>query len=122
MPGTRGTRPNKDPGILSSKHFKFQWKEFINTSYTPSLVIQSCHLNFKSIEITSVGSELKLSLAQLGFGSSFWENKLGSALLAMPSKKLGSTWLDISYKKKLSSARLALSFKKPSYLEKQKIS
>ena len=30
------------------------------------------------------------SSALLGFGSSFWEKKLGSARLAMPSKKLGS--------------------------------
>ena len=51
---------------------------------------------------SSVGSELKLGLARLGsawfvFGSSFWEKKLGSA-------------------------RLALSFKKTSYLEEQNMS
>ena len=57
--------------------------------------------------IISVGSEPKLGSARLGFGSSFWEKKLGLARHA--SKKLGS-------------ARLALSFKKPSYLEKQKMS
>ena len=68
----------------------------------------------------SVWSEPKLSLARLGFGSSFWEKKLGSARLAMPSKKLGSARHILQ--KKLGSARLALSFKKSSYLEKQKMS
>ena len=72
------------------------------------------------VVISSVGSEPKLGSAQLGFGSSFWEIKLGSAWLAMPSKKLGSA-RHIS-QKKLGSARLALLFKKPSYLEKQKMS
>ena len=56
--------------------------------------------------ITSVGSEPKLGSAWLGFGSSFWEKKLGSARLAMPSKKLGSARLAISCKK--SSVQLSL--------------
>ena len=60
------------------------------------------------------------SSARLGFGSSFWEKKLGSARLAMPSKKLRSARHILQ--KKLGSARLALSFKKTSYLEKQKMS
>ena len=60
------------------------------------------------------------SSAWLSFGSSFWAKKLGSARLAMPSKKLGSARHILQ--KKLGSARLALSYKKPSYLEKQKLS
>ena len=60
----------------------------------------------------SFGSEPKLGSAQLGFGSSFWEKKL-----AMLSKKLGSALLGSPYlAKKLGSARLAPSFKKPNYL------
>ena len=46
--------------------------------------------------------------------------KESSAWLAMPSKKLGLACHILQ--KKLSSARLALSFKKLSYLEKQKMS
>ena len=46
--------------------------------------------------------------------------KKSSAWLAMPSKKLGSARHILQ--KKLGSARLALSFKKLSYLEKQKMS
>ena len=69
---------------------------------------------------TSVGSEPKFGSARLGFGSSFWEKKLGSSRLAMPSKKLGSACHILQ--KKLSSAWLALSFEKQSYLEKQKMS
>ena len=56
--------------------------------------------------VSSVGSEPKLGSARLGFGSSFWEKKLGSARLAMPSKKLGSARLAISCKK--SSVQLGL--------------
>ena len=37
--------------------------------------------------IISVGSEPKLGSARLGFGSSFWEKKLGSARLAISCKK-----------------------------------
>ena len=58
------------------------------------------------MKIISVGSEPKLGSARLGFGSSFWEKKLGSARLAMPSKKLGSARLAISCKK--SSVQLGL--------------
>ena len=47
----------------------------------------------------SVGSVPKLGSAQLDFGSSFWEKKLGLAQLAMPFKKLGSARLAISWKK-----------------------
>ena len=54
----------------------------------------------------SVGSEPKLGSARLGFGSSFWEKKLGLARLAMPSKKLGSARHILQ--KKLGLARLAL--------------
>ena len=57
---------------------------------------------------SSVGSKPKLGSARLGFGSSFWEKKLGSARLAMPSKKLGSARLAISCKK--SSVQLSLLF------------
>ena len=53
------------------------------------------------------------SLARLGFGLSFWEKKLSLAFhafqkarLAMLSKKLGSAWLAISWKK--SSVQLGL--------------
>ena len=67
------------------------------------------------------------SLARLGFGLSFWEKKLSlarhafqKARLAMLSKKLGS--IRHIMQKKLCSAGLPLSFKKPSYLEKQKLS
>ena len=69
---------------------------------------------------TSVGSEPKLGLAQLGFGLSFWEKKLGSAQLSSLCLPKSSTRHILQ--KKLGSAWLALSFKKPSYLEKQKMS
>ena len=55
---------------------------------------------------TSLWSKPKLGSAQLGFGSSFLEKKLGLARLAMPSKKLGSVRLAISCKK--SSVQLSL--------------
>ena len=55
---------------------------------------------------SSVGSEPKLGLAWLGFGSSFWEKKLSLARLAMPSKKLGSARLAISCRK----ARFSLAY------------
>ena len=69
---------------------------------------------------SSVGSEPKLGSARLGFGSSFWAKKLGSARHAFQKARLGSARHILQ--KKLGSARLALSFKKPSYLEKQKMS
>ena len=81
----------------------------------------------ESITITkllnnSVGSEPKLGLARLGFGSSFWEKKawLGLARHAFQKARLGSARHILQ--KKLGSARLALSFKKPNYLQKQKMS
>ena len=54
------------------------------------------------------------SSARLGFGSSFWEKKLGSARHAFQKARLGSARHILQ--KKLGSARLALSFKKLSYL------
>ena len=67
---------------------------------------------------TSVESEPKLGLAQLSFGSSFWGKKLGLTRHAFQKALLGSPYLA----KKLGSARLALLFKRPSYLKKQKMS
>ena len=64
--------------------------------------------------IFSVGSELKLGSAW------FWQIRIGSAQLAMPSKELGLACHILQ--KKFDSAWLALSFKKPSYFEKQKMS
>ena len=55
---------------------------------------------------SSLGFEPKLSQAWLGFGSSFWEKKLSSARLFMPSKELGLARLAISCKK--SSVKLGL--------------
>ena len=69
---------------------------------------------------TSVESEPKLGLAQLSFGSSFWGKKLGLACHAFQKAWLGSARHILQ--KKLGSARLALLFKKTSYLEKQKMS
>ena len=42
---------------------------------------------------TSVGSEPKLGSAWLGFGSSFWEKKLGLARHAFQKARLGSPYL-----------------------------
>ena len=66
----------------------------------------SWHFGISCKAKSSVGSEPKLGLARLGFGSSFWGKKLGSARLAMPFKKLGSARLAISCKK--SSVQLGL--------------
>ena len=70
----------------------------------------------------SVGSEPKLGSDWLGFGSSFWEKKawLGSARHAFQKARLCSACHILQ--KMLGSARLVLSLKKPSYLEKQKMS
>ena len=79
--------------------------------------------NFASAPLAiqaSVGSKPKLGSARLGFGSSFREKKLGSARHVFQKARLGSARHILQ--KKLGSARLALSFKKPSHLEKQKIS
>ena len=73
---------------------------------------------FSKSQISSVGSEPKLGSAQLGFGSSFWAKKLGLAHHAFQKARLGLA--PHILQKKLGSAWLALSFKKPSYLEKQK--
>ena len=54
-------------------------------------------------EITSVGSEPKLSSARLSFGSSFWEKKLSSARLSFQKAQLGLPCLPKS------SARLTIS-------------
>ena len=75
--------------------------------------------------ISSVGSEPKLGSARLG-SARFWlelfgkKARLGSARHAFQKARLGSARHILQ--KKLGSARLALLFKKPSYLEKQKIS
>ena len=86
------------------------WKKSIAVLAGP--IARICNLSLSTG--ISVGSEPKLCSARLGFGSSFCEKKLGSARLAMPSKKLGSARHILQ--KKLGSARLAPSFKKPSYL------
>ena len=80
--------------------------ETINQTLQASLE-PSANNNFYYV-FNSVGSEPKLGSAWPSFGSSFGEKKLGSARHIL--------------QKKLGSARLALSFKKPSHLEKQKIS
>ena len=64
--------------------------------------------------ITSVGFEPKLGLAWLGFGSSFWEKKLGSARNTFQKDRLSSARHILQ--KKLCSALFALLLKKLSYL------
>ena len=66
----------------------------------------------------SVGSELKLGSAR--FWLELLGKKLGSARHAFQKARLGSARHILQ--KKLGSARLALLFKKPSYLEEQKMS
>ena len=67
---------------------------------------------------SSVGSKLKLGLARLGFGSSFWEKKLGSAHHAFQKARLGSA-CHILQK---SSVQLSLLYhlKKQIYLKEKK--
>ena len=97
----------KQPIISQSKlhvpEMKFVVKELQNLF----LYLLLLKLKFVGkVVFNSVGSEPKLGSVRLSFGSSFLGKKLGSAWLAMPSKKLGLARLAISCKK--SSVQLGL--------------